>query len=71
MRYLFDSEIPDSHKNNAKVEIKFAKKHNKRQLKKGWLLLIVFLLMKKQMVRRNRPEWAWLKMQDLLLGREN
>jgi uncharacterized protein YbcC (UPF0753/DUF2309 family) len=34
---LFDSET-DSKKTIAKVEIKFAKKHSKRQLKKGWLL---------------------------------
>jgi uncharacterized protein YbcC (UPF0753/DUF2309 family) len=41
---LFDSEIPDSHKTNCKVEIKFAKKRNKRQLKKGWPLPIIVLL---------------------------
>jgi uncharacterized protein YbcC (UPF0753/DUF2309 family) len=43
MILLFDSD--SRLKTNCKVEIKFAKKHNKRQLKKGWPLPIIVLLL--------------------------
>jgi uncharacterized protein YbcC (UPF0753/DUF2309 family) len=68
---LFDSEVPDSHKNNCKVEIKFIKHTNGNSRKAGNCHNSVVLANKKSNNwGETRPEWG-LKNAGFIVCREN
>jgi uncharacterized protein YbcC (UPF0753/DUF2309 family) len=58
---LFDSEVPDSHKNNCKVEIKFAKNTANGNSRKAGCCYNSVALANKNRITGARPEWGLAK----------